>query len=170
MPCKEGKSNANGCSWDSVKGEGPMQPLEVASNKERPGRRQGEKAPWHQRGDKDTNDVQWRGRKRAQLTAGNTALNLVCNHSDRDMKEAAERAANSVRLFRVDGQCLTSAKFGMRELGCRQKRTCFWWSGLKKVTSSPKQQTGWLRGLNCKMVLLDLLVPLGRAEKCIDSC
>lgn len=50
-------------------------------------------------------------------------MNLVCNHSDRDMKEAAERAANSVCLFRVDGQCLTSAKFGMRELGCRQKGT-----------------------------------------------
>ncbi|KAJ7413515.1 hypothetical protein BTVI_43017 [Pitangus sulphuratus] len=68
----------------------------MASNMERPGKRQGEKTLWHQRGDKDTNDVQWRGRKRAQLPSGNTALNLVCNQSDRDMKEAAERAANSV--------------------------------------------------------------------------
>ena len=32
--------------------------MEVASNKERTGRRQGEQAAWHQRGDKDTNDAQ----------------------------------------------------------------------------------------------------------------
>lgn len=117
---------------------------------------------------------------RAQLTPGNTALNLVCSHSDRNMKEAAEQAANSICLFQVDGQCLTSSKFGMRELGCQQKRTrrfsqqkgraCFRLSGLKRGRNSPKQQSGWLKSLTGRMVLLDLLTALGRKENLIDSC
>lgn len=61
-----GKSDANGCSLDCVKGRRPVWQLEVASNEERTGRRQGMKASWHQTGDKDTNDVQWRGRKRQE--------------------------------------------------------------------------------------------------------
>lgn len=89
---------------------------------------------------------------RAQLTPGNTALNLACNHSDRARKEVAKRAANSVCLFQADGQCLTSSKVGVRDPGCRQKRTRrfsqkkgrahFQLSELKKVTNYPKQQPG----------------------------
>lgn len=138
-------------------------------------RGQGEgKARRHQTGDKDTNDVQWRGRKnRSPAHTREHCLESGVQPQCRDMKEAAKQAANRVFLFQVDGQCVTCSKFGMRELGCRQKRTrrfsqkknraCFRLSELKKVTNSPKQP-GWLRGLTSRVELVDLLTALGRKE------
>lgn len=69
--------------------------------------------------------MMWNGGERKDKSPAHTrdhCLESGGKHCHRDMKEAVKQAANSVHLFQVDGQCLTSAKFEMRELDCRQKR------------------------------------------------